>query len=89
MMFAKPKPQRKSEMAVISAASGGRMIRFNAEPRLAEMLKEFGKVFPSPTSQADPTNETFELTVDARLDFNEVLQYIESWQPQKSCQSAS
>lgn len=65
------KPKIKRELAIMSAFKNSYTIFFYATPDTASSIKEFGKV-------AFYGNDLYDITIDRRFDFDEVLNYIKS-----------
>jgi hypothetical protein len=75
------KPQRKREVALISTStypSGLRSISFCASPEAAQEVGEFGTL-----STWDSVKDCYQLTVDPRFDFDEVVRFIEEYDSQE------
>lgn len=68
------KPQMKKEAAVFTAVPSVRIINFDGTPDAARDFASFGKV----TQWADYPDR-YQLAIDARFDFYEVLRYIEDY----------
>jgi hypothetical protein len=64
-----PAPQMKSEIAISSIAAGSRVISFNCSPSMLIKMKNFGHI-----TMNNPG--FYSIIVDARYEFNEVLEYI-------------
>lgn len=71
------KPQRKRKIGIlkIGDADSHRYIEFNAPKELADQFREFGQLGYLYNNQ-----EHWNLTVDARYDFKEVVEYIKDYE---------
>ena len=68
------KPQMKSEIAVDTYDKSSRLIRFHGSKDAMEDTKQFGTIFV-----VDFFADLYTLYVDARYDFDEVLDYIQEY----------
>jgi hypothetical protein len=68
------KPQIKREVQITTVIKSVRHIIFYASTDAVAEFEEFGEVLPSTN-----TRELYNLFVDARYDFGEVVAYIEGY----------
>ena len=68
----RPKPQPRREVAIIAVAKSIRYITFNATPDAANDIAAFGDILAL-------ENNVYRLLVDARYDWQEVLEHIERY----------
>ena len=68
-----PRPTMQTDFAVISYYEGTRRISFHATASAAENFEGFGRLYD------DGIYGGYDLYVDPRYDFQEVLDYLKAW----------
>ena len=71
------KPQPKSEVAIYYAIDVARDICVYASPDALGDLKEFGRLWQDSGKENEPS--LWHISVDARYDFQEVVDYIKNY----------